>query len=477
LNECTKLARKFSGHFTSNFGVNIGMTLRGIAQACLGGLFLFVAAFQVRASLETIHLGKNLDYWVPFWVEAFSNRINGDCSWMRSRDPLASQVPERSRGQMRLLAVNRLPFRGMAMYLTRLRNRHPTIGTDGSLVVRVSYGGMAPLDAQFMIPHCTCGTTPTEILAELYLVAPMLCCLLGFSLFIRRPDSLDVWGMCALLLACSQLSVLGEGSGFQITVSPMSWPDWLRIPGTAYQAFARNVWPAALVIVTANMFGRKEQLRRVGRWLALPLFLACLVRVALAVAWSEDYLPFVATYQWMESHRTVLLAIAFLTTGFVSFLHSRIAGASVMLLALAGVSALYWPAGAVLHGAERSFSGVGSISSDYTAGELYSAYKLFVPSLPTSAAMPEAITGSFAVGAILVFMALERRRLPRSLVFCLLLLVFPAGYLIRIANGGFYPFGSLAVVECLLGCAAVGLARVWLWFWRDEGQDAGGVLC
>ncbi|HZQ55149.1 MAG TPA: hypothetical protein VFB14_23315 [Bryobacteraceae bacterium] len=42
------------------------------------GLFLFVLAYQLRSSIETIHLARHLDYWIPFSLEPLSDRMEAE---------------------------------------------------------------------------------------------------------------------------------------------------------------------------------------------------------------------------------------------------------------------------------------------------------------------------------------------------------------------------------------------------------------
>jgi hypothetical protein len=86
-------------------------------------LFVFVCAYQVRISLDTIHVERNLDFYIPFTLQTFTDRVEGTGPRPGPLEGIHSLEDARpallSRGDQ-LLLVNGRPFDGMSVYLNEL---------------------------------------------------------------------------------------------------------------------------------------------------------------------------------------------------------------------------------------------------------------------------------------------------------------------------------------------------------------------
>jgi hypothetical protein len=309
----------------------------------ISALFLFVISYNLRSSIETIHLARSLDFWLPFSVEPFSDHMQNVSSGIVSADPIAKTIPLNRAAPLHLLAINRRQFRGMSVYLTQLWNHHPTIGPDPKLQISMRYGDSRAFVASFLIPHCTCSTPSVWQLVQLFLLSPLFCVLLAFFIVLRRPGAIHVWGMSASLVAISQLDLFPHTASFQWTANTMAWTDWFRIPATAYRAFAQNIWPAALIITASHLLPVRPAARRYSRWVAALLLGWCLVQSLFAVGWSEYYLPFVPLYDFLQQHGGELTAVILVLVAAVCLVHNRTLGAIVLVLGLVASSVPYWP--------------------------------------------------------------------------------------------------------------------------------------
>lgn len=385
------------------------------------GLFAFVISYQLRSSIETIHLARNLDFWLPFSVETFSDRIENISRGIVTADPIAKTIPFDGDGPFHLLAVNHRQFRGMSVYLTQLWNHHPTIGADPALQILMRYGDSRPFVAWFVIPHCTCGTDTLWRLIQLFFLPPLFCVLIAFFLALRRPGALHVLGLSALLLSMSQLDVFWHGGSFQWTANTMAWTDWFRIPATFYRALVQNIWPAALVVTASYLFPVTPVAQRWSRRIAMVLVAYCLMQSVLALAWSEYYLPFVPLYDWLQQHGAGMIAITFTSIAGVCLLQNRALGAVVFVLAA------------------------------------LASYRQFTPSIPMPIVASKAVVPAFAAATVLCILAFEFRRTKRLVSVSLLLLFPPVLYLLGVLNGNLTLGAPWPYLVFVLICAAAGL--------------------
>lgn len=414
-------------------------------------LFLFVITYQLRSSIDTIHRARNLDYWLPFSVEEFSDRMEFISPDIVSPDPITKTIPFNRYGPFHLLAVNRRPFRGVSVYLTQLWNHHPSLGPDPTLEILIRYGDSRPFRAWFLIPHCTCSTATLWQLLQIFAFPPVFCVLLAFFLLLRRPGALHIWAFSAALLAMSQLDLFRHGISFQWTANTMAWTGWFRLPATFYRAFAQNIWPAALVVTASYLFPAAPAVRRWSRYLAVGLLAYCLMQCVLAVAWSEYYLPFVPLYDWLQQYRAERIALTFIGVASLCFLHKRALGVVIFALAVLALSVPYCPAPRL--GAIREIA-LGS--GPFDAGP----YRLFAPAIPTPLVSCSIVAPAFAAVAILLLLAFEFRNTKRLLSISLLLLLPPVLYVLGVANGNVALGVPWSYLVLALLCAGTGLLGV-----------------
>lgn len=415
-------------------------------------LFFFVISYQLRSSIETIHLARNLDFWLPFSVEPFSDRMQNISSGLVSADPIAKTISLNRDAPLHLLAINHRQFRGMSVYLTQLWSHHPTIGPDPTFRISMRYGDSRPFAANFLIPHCTCGTASVWQLVQLFLLPPLFCVLLAFFIVLRQPGALRVWGMAALLLAASQLDLFPHGASFQWTANTMAWTDWFRIPATAYRAFAQNVWPAALIVMASHLFRVRPVVWRYSRWVATLLLGWCLVQSLLAVGWSEYYLPFVSLYDSLQQHSAELTAATFVLVATLCFIHNRTLGSFIFVLALAASSVPYWPTPSITTGHKVAAQAIAPLSglSD----------RQFIPIVHAPIMSSAAVIPAFAAATILFVLAFEFRRTKRLVSISLLSLLPPGLYVLGVLNRNIVLGMSWSYLMLVLLCAGGGLLGI-----------------
>jgi hypothetical protein len=419
----------------------------------ISALFLFVISYQLRSSIETIHLARNLDFWLPFSVEPFSDHIKNISPGIVSVDPIAKTIPLDRDPPLHLLAINHRQFRGMSVYLTQLWNRHPTIGPDPTLQFWMRYGDSRLFAASFLIPHCTCATSSVSQLVQLFLLPPLFCVLLAVFIVLRQPQVPGIWAMSALLLAISQMDLFAHGARFQWIANTMAWTDGFRIPATIYRAFVQNIWPAALIVTASHLFPVRPAVQTYSRWLATMLLGWCLVQSLLAVGWSEYYLPFAFLYHSLQRHGAELSAATFVFVAALCFIHNRMLGVLVFVLALVASSAPYWSAPSITTGHGIALPTIAPLSglSD----------RQFIPTVPMPLVSSVAVAPAFAVATALFVLALEFRRTERLLTLSLLLLLPPALYVLGVLNGNVVlGMWRWSYVMFVLLCAGSGLLGI-----------------
>lgn len=320
------------------------------AYALLLVLFSFVVTYQVRSSLETVHLQRHLDFYVPFLLEPFTNRIGISdhfASWELGGQFDVEHYSVLHPGD-EVLSVNGRPLRGMSMYLKELLKAeyYPNPLPIGFrwypfvLTARSSASGIHRVEIGF--PQCTCGIPSRVEAAMMWCIAPLFCVLFGFLVAGLHPRSLLAWAFLVLMLSLSQLQLWREWyPGFQETSTALAWSDWLRIPAVAYRTFVQHAWAAALLIASAH-FCRKRKLPRRAALVAGTLFLAyAALQACLQVAWSEDYQMLVSLHHVMIQHATELMLASTLTVALLGWSLNRSLGIVLTASSLLAAAALY----------------------------------------------------------------------------------------------------------------------------------------
>ncbi len=415
-------------------------------------LFLFITAYQLRSSRETIHVARHLDYYVPFLMEPFSNDL------YRVSDPFGSDHPAAhdkwgiQGAALQLVAINHRSFDGLSVYLTQLwDHRHFSLS--------LRYGGSPPFEAQYLFGHCTCSVSTVWELVQVLVLPPFTCILLAFVVLWRRPDSMLLWALATLLLSLSQIELFPVGIGFRWMTDTMTWPDSFRIPATAYRAFLQNIWPAALLVFAAHLFSRGPTVRRVSVGTAVPLLGVALLHTVLAIAWSENYRPFVPLYRWLDDHNTELITIGLGFVVLLSLLLNWMSGVTVAVLSLMATSALYWPPRPITGGSLIRLQNVFWIFSPLPP-EPSQAPTLFLPSIPTPLVLPAFVVAVFAMVSFAVVCVCEWRQLKPVLSFSIVLLLPPAVFVLGVMQGQWTLWQPLPLMNTFTVCTGVGLVGV-----------------
>jgi hypothetical protein len=259
---------------------------------CAG--FLLIGYAQFRLSDDMVRQQRDFDSRVPFALTPFSNRIAIATSWGPQPDD-------------RLLLLNGEPYTGMHRYLWRYWDVVRLYDTPGAkeFAVTVESGGRT---AMFVLPrkHCTCGI-PSRIWAiSIWAAPPFFCILTAWFGVMRHPRSPLAWAFAGTLLSLSQISLWPElGPLFDLIGSPMGWPDGARVPVVAGRAFLQSAWPA-FVLAGA---GTIRPLGCLGWGLMVGFLGMAGMEAGLAVAWSEDYRPWVGLHEVLAARGTELALV------------------------------------------------------------------------------------------------------------------------------------------------------------------------
>src|SRR5208283_3223598 len=162
-------------------------------------MFCLVAAYQLRISLDTVHYQTRLDFFLPFLVEPFTNRMYGGGYYLHGEDLETQSEIGRTLGAAELISVNGQPFRGMSVYLRELfRVRHPPKPEPPNfrwepftLAVRSGDSRIHHLLVSF--GHCTCGVPGVFEAATFWVGPQMFCVLIGFTAVFLRPRAMLAW--------------------------------------------------------------------------------------------------------------------------------------------------------------------------------------------------------------------------------------------------------------------------------------------
>jgi len=306
-------------------------------------LACFLGVFQIRLSLDTIHTERNLDYFVPFTLQQFSDRIN-DRDGFQSFDyenPFSRQGETKGmwRGDQ-LVSVNGRPFDGMSVYLTELKRRQTN--RSYPLVVLVRSGTSPARDPHIRVPACTCGAPTLFQSVVAWLVPPVFCELLGLTVAFWRPRAALAWAFLVLMLSLAQLQLWPFDSyvGFWQTANPMAWDDWFRVPAVAYLAFVRAIWPAALLAAVAFLRKPNDNARKCSLGLSAVFIAYPVLQSVLAVAWSEYFRPLASLFRFQEHYQTEFLIVVMVAMALIAWFTSRILGGTLigaLLLVLLGL--------------------------------------------------------------------------------------------------------------------------------------------
>lgn len=405
-----------------------------IPYAVILVLFSFVITYQLRSSFETVHIERHLDFYLPFLMDQFTNRIG-------ARDhfaiwELGGQFDVEHYSVLRagdeVLDINGQQFRGMSLYLRELLKAeyqpHPlppdfqwypfvlTVRSSGSRVHRVEVG----------FPHCTCGIPTVFDAAVVWVIAPVFCVLLGFAIVCLRPRALLSWAFLGLMLSVSQLQLWPEWyPGFQETSNAMAWSDWFRLPALVYRTFVQHAWPAALLFGSAHFCQTRRMAYRAAVIVAASYLVYAGLQACLQIAWSEDYRRLVFLHEALKLYTTEFVVISFAAVAAVGCFLSRRLGLAVLSASLVAMAALYSPAARITTGSWYTYS-------DNT--------HRFVASIPVFHATIGLITLSFSAVSVIAALIIFRGKVTlldaAGFILCLPLAVLAAGCL-----GDFwYPF-------------------------------------
>jgi hypothetical protein len=315
------------------------------AYVFLVALACFAVVYQVRSSWDTVRVETRLEYYIPFQIAPFSDRIDDRAHFMSweagSEFNPGSYSVLRSRNE--LLKVNGRPFRGMSDYLAELwryeRQATAPHFNFRPFTVTVRSDGTRVHDVEIGFPHCTCGVPPFYEAVAMWMALPLLCVCLGFAVAFPRPHSLLAWSFLCLMLSASQFRAWPETyTGFQLTVTPMIWTDWLRIPAVAYRAFVQSIWPAGLLLGAVALCRRERRTRPVLLVVAAAFCAIAVLQAALAVSWSEDYRRLEPLYRVLQSHSLEAMLLAFAAVLVAAFFVDHRLG--VAGIAIAGLATL-----------------------------------------------------------------------------------------------------------------------------------------
>jgi hypothetical protein len=326
----------------------------------LAALLTFVVLFQVRASLQTVHLQRTLDFYVPFLLKPFTSEVavvSHAMNWEQGRQSYGVWNYSVLRRGDRLIAVNGRPFSGMSVYLRELwdiqhqRPPEPPVPEWKPFVVTVLARDGNTRTIEFGFPHCTCGVPALWQALALWLIAPLFCVLVGFATAALRPSSRLAWAYLGLMLSVSQLQFWQEPyTEFQITVTPMLWADWFRVPAVAYRSLVQNAWPAFLLIAARQVADDRQRTRGFSRPLIAAFLSLAALKAALAVAWSEGFRMLSPLYDVLDRYRTELLVLALLSVAACVWTANRRAGTIALLVTMTALAGLFWSPAAITEG-------------------------------------------------------------------------------------------------------------------------------
>lgn len=422
------------------------MLLR-VLRGTLVVLTTFILPYQVVSSWDTIRVQRTFEFHVPFTLQPFTNIVveNEPFSGLRRGDAL--------------LAIDDRELRGNSSYLRALwQSRNQPVPPEQwrPFVLTARTAGIDRL-VQIYFPHCTCGSMELWQAISVWLAPPLFCVVLGFWVVWRNAQSGLAWAYFATLLSMSQFDVEPAAySGFQIEASPMLWTHTAaRVFGVAYNALAQHWWPAAATIAIVCVLRDRPRIVWAASALAMVFAAFAVLHATLAIAWSEEYRPWVNWYLWVGQYET-----------------------ERMLLSFAAVSALGWALdktfGLLLLGLTLAAAGVVfNAPAPITSGEwVYYAnnttlYELIVPPFHHTQELAMLL---FVVGTIAA-VVIRQNGLPLlGLALCAPMIFDAAARLGRYwypLDPGFFEYWIWAV----LALGAVGLSLVARWVAKQPAQN------
>lgn len=441
---------------------------RAIATVYLALLCLFclVGAYQLRISFETLHLERHLDFYVPFLIQEFTDRVDAR-DYFQSWDQ-GSQLEAGNHSVLRwrdqILSVNSRPFRGMSVYLRELyRAQHPappvppkvelppqaaaTSKFEWPFVLTVRSSDSCIHRVEVLFAHCTCGRPSAFEAATIWIVPPLFCTLLGFVTVCLRPRAILAWGFLGVMLSLSQFEIGSDlHPGFFNTATPMTWGDWFRVPAVGYRSFVQHAWPGFLLIACTQFYRSRTTAYRLAVAVASSFLLLATVEAALQIAWSEDFRMLVLLHVFMERYRTDFMTVSLAGVMGVAWCLNRKLGLAAVAIGLIGLSALYWSPTPITEGHWYVYA-------DNTTR--------FVATIPDFHKTTALVALLFATGCLVANLILVRRELSgieaTSLILCLPITVDVAAglgaYRYRLGAG----FSEYWVI---LGSAGLGLAGI-----------------
>ena len=428
------------------------MPKSAVLYAALLVFLSLVIAYQLKSSLDTVQVERTWSFFVPFTLQPFTNRIDRMAYVLNSEegvDALPARPTSFLHSGDEILGINGRVFHGLSVYLRTLTFDERWIGPDWhgfKVTARLADSTVHTVD--FAFPHCTCGVPSLAAAVSVWVVPPLFCVCLGFATVLLRPKAVLAWGFLGALLALSQIQFWDDlYPDFLQTTTPMAWvsdlPRWL---GAGYRALVQSVWPAALLMASRHFYRHRSGAVRLANCLFTLFVFYALLRVTLAVAWSENYRPFVAIYRMLHSHETEMMTWSFVAVALFSWFLNRRLGLAVGGLALFAIIAIYRGAAPVTHG---------------NWVEFVDGTRRFIFDIPTVHNTPNlAMTmfvGGIFVSTLLVFRHQAKRVEAFGCVFCLPLLVDFAA-----RTGAFwYPLGPGFFdywPQLAYGLAGVGLA-------------------
>jgi hypothetical protein len=416
-------------------------------------LLAFVSLYQLRSSFDTVRLVRTLDLYVPFLIDPFTSRADV----LYTGEQLGDRASLRRGDQ--ILRVNGKPFTGMSLYLRELweaQHRPPSKISKPFFVTVLSHDSRVHT-IEFGVPHCTCGTLSDWQAVILWVISPMFCILVGFTTVALRPLSILAWAYLGLMLSLSQLQFWPEPmTGFQLTATPMLWPDWFRIPGVGYKSFVQTAWPAAL-LTGLVAFTRSSSGPRRFSGLLIGIFLSfAALQSALAIAWSENFRMLAPLYRWFEEYRTESIVASLAGIAALAWVMNWRAGLAASCIAIIAITGLFWSAAPIT-------KAEWTLYSDNT--------RRLEPILPGFHNTPQLILLTALVAYLLAIVIVFRKNISwRPFVGPVLCL--PLAVHVGASVGNFYyPFGFLPFEDWpwfVMATAGCGIAWTALWIVRKH---------
>ncbi len=363
--------------------------------------FCLVAAYQLRMSLDTVHWQRRWDFWVPFQLAPFTDRID-DRAYFASWEQ-GSGIDKRFsiRWRDELLGVNGRPFLGMSMYLQELVQvyHHPLPVAPKFewhrffVTIRSSDSRIHNVEISF--PHCTCGVPTVLEATSLWVVPPMFCVLMGFLTVFFRPQSPLAWAFLGAMLSLSQLQFWSDWyAGFQQTATPMTWAGWVRVPAVGYRSFVQHAWPAFLVIVSAHFYQSRRSVYRIAVGVAALFLIFATLEGMLQVAWSEDFRKLVSLHEFLEHYRAGFIIASQAAVAGLAWIVNRKLGLFFTAIGLFATFALYWSPTPIFEGTWYSYP-------DSTRN--------FIATIPSPHNTPGFVAPLFATGCLVAVLISVRR--------------------------------------------------------------------